>query len=134
MFQWLRIKTVMPHIRGRLLDVGCGNNKLVKKYGNGVGIDKNDPRPKDNFDTISFVASLNYMTREDLDWLGLHLESYLKKDGQVIIACRHVLQGFSKESVERAFTKSVRGVQLYLAYYRPFMFGLNGLYVFRRRI
>jgi hypothetical protein len=35
-----RIKAVLPHIHGRLLDIGCGTNDLVKSYkGEGVGID-----------------------------------------------------------------------------------------------
>ncbi|MFH1447742.1 MAG: hypothetical protein ABIG39_02670, partial [Candidatus Micrarchaeota archaeon] len=38
LYNW-RIKVVLPHIEGRLMDLGCGTNKLVKIYGNGVGID-----------------------------------------------------------------------------------------------
>jgi len=31
---------MLPHIRGRLLDIGCGTNKLVKSYmGEGIGVD-----------------------------------------------------------------------------------------------
>ena len=41
--QWLlrqRIRAVMPSIRGRLLDLGCGTNQLVGAYpGDGVGVD-----------------------------------------------------------------------------------------------
>jgi len=131
MFQWLRIKTVMPHIRGRLLDIGCGNNKLVKKYGNGIGCEKNEGVPlKNKYDTITLVASLNYMTEDEQNWWGLHFKDYLKEDGQIIITCRNVFRGFPKERVEGAFKDG----GFYLAFYRPFMFGLNGLYIFRRRV
>ena len=35
-----RTRVVLPHIRGRLLDVGCGLNELVKAYtGEGTGVD-----------------------------------------------------------------------------------------------
>lgn len=33
-----RIAKVLPMIQGRLLDVGCGFNNLVKAYGSGVGV------------------------------------------------------------------------------------------------
>lgn len=39
LMEW-RIRTVIPHIKGRLLDIGCGTNQLVKTYkGEGVGVD-----------------------------------------------------------------------------------------------
>ena len=34
-----RIKKVLPHIKGKLLDLGCGNNKLKEVYGKGIGVD-----------------------------------------------------------------------------------------------
>ena len=34
-----RIQAVLPHVNGRLLDVGCGSNQLVRHYANGVGVD-----------------------------------------------------------------------------------------------
>ena len=34
-----RVRAVLPHIRGRLLDVGCGFNRLVRNYENGIGVD-----------------------------------------------------------------------------------------------
>lgn len=35
-----RCDIVMKYCRGRLLDIGCGNNQLVRMYGQGsVGID-----------------------------------------------------------------------------------------------
>ena len=35
-----RIRAVLPRVRGRLLDIGCGTNELVRRYGNGVGVDR----------------------------------------------------------------------------------------------
>ena len=70
-----RINVVMPYIKGKLLDIGCGYNNLVKKYGNGIGVDvypwrevdlvvkKTSSLPFENssFDTITFLACLNHI-------------------------------------------------------------------------
>ena len=70
-----RVKAVLPHIRGRLLDVGCGSNRLVRHYANGVGVDVY-PWPgadvivddtavlqwkSESFDTVTIVAALNHI-------------------------------------------------------------------------
>jgi SAM-dependent methyltransferase len=70
-----RVKAVLPHIRGRLLDVGCGSNRLVRDYANGVGVDVY-PWPgadvivddtaalqwkSESFDTVTIVAALNHI-------------------------------------------------------------------------
>lgn len=66
---------VVPHVRGRLLDVGAGTNALVRQYGNGVGVDVHDwgggalviedaaalPFEDRSFDTVAFVACLNHI-------------------------------------------------------------------------
>jgi SAM-dependent methyltransferase len=70
-----RISAVLPYIQGRLLDIGAGRNTLVKRYGNGVGIDVYDwgggalivedsanlPFSDGAFDTVTLVASLNHI-------------------------------------------------------------------------
>ena len=70
-----RLKAVLPYVNGRLLDVGCGSNMLVRHYENGVGIDVH-PWPgadlivpvtatlqweSGTFDTITIVAALNHI-------------------------------------------------------------------------
>jgi SAM-dependent methyltransferase len=70
-----RIQAVLPHVNGRLLDVGCGSNQLVRHYANGVGVDVH-PWPgadvivsdtatlafeSESFDTITIVAALNHI-------------------------------------------------------------------------
>jgi SAM-dependent methyltransferase len=70
-----RVRAVLPHVTGRLLDVGCGSNRLVREYGNGIGIDVY-PWPGADlvvgdtgtlawdsgaFDTITIIAALNHI-------------------------------------------------------------------------
>jgi len=70
-----RIEMTLAHVKGRLLDIGCGNNRLVRTYGNGIGVDVYPwegvdlvvqdsaklPFPDKSFDTVSFVACLNHI-------------------------------------------------------------------------
>jgi len=70
-----RISAVLPYVQGRLLDIGAGRNKLVKRYGNGVGVDVYDwgegalivedssqlPFSDGEFDTVAFLACLNHI-------------------------------------------------------------------------
>ena len=72
-----RLSVVNNYIEGRLLDIGCGDNTLVKKYHpDGIGVDvfnyygKVDlvvkssaelPLQSESFDTITIVAALNHI-------------------------------------------------------------------------
>lgn len=96
-----RKRRVIAEYIGSALDVGCGNNKIVKDYrqkgNNGVGIDVHDfggadnifentaclPFESESFDTISFVACLNHIPNR-LDVLK-EAHRLLKADGKLII-------------------------------------------------
>ena len=71
-----RIKTVLPQVRGRLLDIGCGANELARRQGKGsVGVDvfqwgdvdlvvedtSKLPYDDASFDTCSILAALNHI-------------------------------------------------------------------------
>ena len=79
-----RIAAVLPHLRGRVLDVGCGTNDLLKTYrqaggqpraADSVGVDVFDwpgadllvgdsadlPYGDGSFDTVAIVAALNHI-------------------------------------------------------------------------
>jgi len=92
-----RIKVVRPYIKGRLLDLGCGVNKLVRQYGNGVGVDvfqfgnadiiledtSRMPFADNHFDTITMLASLNHIPNREI--VLREVWRILKFDGLIII-------------------------------------------------
>lgn len=91
-----RYDIVKRNLKGRLLDIGCGNNELVKTYGNNsVGIDVFDfggdalivqdtsdlPFEDQSFDSVSFVASLNHVIKREK--VLLEVRRILKDGGRV---------------------------------------------------
>ena len=92
-----RLNAVTPYIQGYLLDIGAGPNTLVKRYGNGIGVDVFEwgegaiivddtsklPFPDQSFDTVTIIASLNHIpNRKSV----LHeVRRVIKSDGQLII-------------------------------------------------
>lgn len=92
-----RIKTILPYIKGRLLDVGCGMNQLVRQYGNGIGVDiyqwkdidlvlentAHIPFPDKSFDTVTIIAALNHIPNRKEVLKEIH--RVLKSKGKIII-------------------------------------------------
>jgi len=70
-----RARIVRPWLKGRLLDIACGYNNLVRGHGQGVGVDVHPwqgidvrigdaarlPFPTATFDTVSIIAALNHI-------------------------------------------------------------------------
>lgn len=92
-----RLKAVLPHVSGRLLDVGCGSNRLVRHYSNGVGVDVY-PWPgadlvvgdtaalhwtSESFDTVTIVAALNHIPNRAA--VLTECRRVLKPGGRVVI-------------------------------------------------
>jgi SAM-dependent methyltransferase len=92
-----RVDAVLPHVRGRLLDVGCGSNKLVQRYTNGVGVDvfpwpgadfvvsnsaslEYEPH---SFDTITIIAALNHIPNREA--VLNECRRLLRPEGRVVI-------------------------------------------------
>jgi SAM-dependent methyltransferase len=97
----IRTGVVLKAARGKLLDIGCGMNRLVAQYrkidGDGVGVDvypwpgidlivedtSHLPYPDASFDTISFVACINHIPNR-IDVLR-EARRLLKPGGQVLL-------------------------------------------------
>lgn len=100
-----RLDAVLPHLRGRVLDIGAGPNTLIKRYGNGVGVDVYDwgggalvvddtsklPFGDGEFDTVTFIACLNHIPyrQEALK----EARRLLKSDGRLIITMINPILG-----------------------------------------
>jgi len=95
----IRCRTVLPYIKGKLLDIACGSNQLVREYyGSGIGVDilsygysdvhvlKNFGHldfDNETFDTITILAALNHIpNREEVLKEAFRI---LKKNGRIII-------------------------------------------------
>jgi SAM-dependent methyltransferase len=107
-----RIRAVLPYCKGRLLDVACGKNLLVRAYGNGIGADvhsylKMDVRcdskrlPFKNcvFDSLSLLACLNHITarKETL----AECSRVLKGDGRLLITMIPKWVGFFSHPIRK---------------------------------
>ena len=95
-FEKSRIKTTLPYLKGKVLDIGCGYNNLIKEYrGLGIGVDiyswkgveiianaSELPFKDNSFDTITFLANISHIFA--LKSLK-EANRVLKPDGRVII-------------------------------------------------
>ena len=92
-----RVKAVLPYVRGRLLDLGCGSNKLVRQYSNGVGVDVHPWPGADfivsntasldyeahSFDTVTIIAALNHIPNREA--VLRECRRLLRPDGRVVV-------------------------------------------------
>jgi SAM-dependent methyltransferase len=107
-----RVRAALPFCRGRLLDVGCGNNLLVRTYGRGFGVDIHDypqmaarcdspllPFKCGTFDTVALLACLNHMTRrrETLQ----ECRRVLRSGGRIIITMIPAWIGFFSHPIRK---------------------------------
>jgi SAM-dependent methyltransferase len=96
LYGW-RIRAVLPHLHGKVLDVGCGTNELVRKYGNGIGVDVHQfggadlivsdtsslPFQDCIFDTVSIIAALNHIPNRQEVLKECH--RLLKSGGSIVV-------------------------------------------------
>jgi SAM-dependent methyltransferase len=92
-----RLSQVLPYVHGVLLDIGCGYNNLVRRYGRGVGVDvypwpgvdvlvddcSRLPFSQNTFDTVTIVATLNHIPNRDA--VMLEVRRVLKYDGHLVV-------------------------------------------------
>jgi SAM-dependent methyltransferase len=97
LLRW-RVRTVLPHVRGRLLDIGCGSNTVARTHGQGsLGVDVHQwgdvdlvvpdtarlPYDNESFDTVSILAALNHIpNRRDVLKEAFRL---LRPGGRIIL-------------------------------------------------
>ncbi|MBI2442889.1 MAG: glycosyltransferase [Candidatus Levybacteria bacterium] len=132
-----RIHYVLPHVRGMLLDIGCGENNLVKKWGNGIGVDTYPwdgvdyvcdttklPFQNAKFDTVSFLASLNHIPKRLL--VLKEVARVLKPNGKIIITMINERVGWLCHKITWWYKhQHERGME------RGGRFGLNDTYLKR---
>jgi ubiquinone/menaquinone biosynthesis C-methylase UbiE len=120
MMRW-RIRVVLPHVRGRLLDIGCGLNFLTGCYdGESVGVDVYEwggvdlvvrdsadlGFPDKAFDTVTVVAALNHIPNR-LDALR-EAHRVLKDDGRLVITMIGPLAGRIYHALRRPWDADQR--------------------------
>lgn len=97
LLKW-RIREVLPHVKGKFLDIGCGTNEIVSSYqGDGTGVDvyswenvdiivkdtANLPFEDKKFDTASIVAALGHIPNREK--VMEEANRVLKDDGRLIV-------------------------------------------------
>jgi len=92
-----RARAVQPYVVGHLLDLACGDNRLVRRNRSGVGVDIVDypnvdvvspdlsrlPFPDHHFDTVTILAALNYF--DEPDTVLREVRRVLKPDGTLLV-------------------------------------------------
>ena len=161
-----RLGAVIPWLMGRVLDIGAGTNRLVRGYGNGVGVDVFDhggnalilpdtrclPFPDSSFDTVTFVASLNHIPERAATLAEAH--RVLRDDGRIVVTMidpilsglGHRIWWYSEDKrrgglqsgeVYGFWPREVRSLLNEAGFdligERRFVYGLNRLYVGRKR-
>jgi SAM-dependent methyltransferase len=125
-----RMRAVLREVDGRVLDIGAGDNLLVRVYGNGIGVDVYDvpggativddsrklPFEDASFDTITFIACLNHIPcREEVLREAFRL---LRPEGRVIAtmispslgAIGHAIWWYSEEKHRHTAPGEVGGI------------------------
>ena len=93
-----RHQIVEKHLKGKLLDIGCGNNLIARNYGDGIGVDVYQwdgidalvdtrclPFGSKTFDTIVFMANLNHIPEHIRTEVLQEAKRVLKDNGQFLI-------------------------------------------------
>lgn len=149
--EW-RTRAVLPYVTGRLMDLACGDNRLVGMYGSGVGVDIVSyehvnvicpdlsvlPFRDKEFDTVTILAALNYF--EDPISVLREVRRVLKHGGNLVVTFLNQRVSRLWHSVrERDITprptfsepelvKCLQAADLRIIQKKHFMFGLNTIY------
>lgn len=148
----LRFNAVLPLIRGRLLDLGCGDNRLVRAHGNGTGVDVEDfgadltltnfdslPFEDSSFDTVAIIASINYFPRPAV--VLCEGARVLRPDGRLLVTMAnagllrvwHLVRepwAFKSGYTFKAMNKLLENAGFRLQGQKRFMFGMNSVFIY----
>jgi SAM-dependent methyltransferase len=93
-----RIEACLPYCTGPLLDVGCGFNELVRRHGDGVGVDvypwpeidilcdtRRLPFRDASFDTTALLAVLNHVPPQDREAVLKEVHRVLRPAGRLLV-------------------------------------------------
>jgi SAM-dependent methyltransferase len=153
--EW-RSRAVLPYVGGNLLDLACGDNRLVRKYGAGTGVDivpyqnvdvvchdfSRLPFRDDEFDTITILAALNYF--DDPGKVLREVRRIMKPDGTLLVTFLNrqvskIWHRFRERDItprpafsEAELTSCVQSADMRIVQKRKFMFGVNVIYFIGR--
>jgi len=95
-----RHNIVANYVKGKLLDVGCGNNLLARNYSDGIGVDVYQwegidalvdtrylPFESNTFDTVTFMANLSHIPKQIRINVLEEARRVLNHNGQILITC-----------------------------------------------
>jgi len=93
-----RIEACLPYCTGPLLDVGCGFNELVRRHGDGVGVDvypwpeidilcdtRRLPFRDASFDTTALLAVLNHIPPQNREAVLKEVHRALRPAGRLLV-------------------------------------------------
>ena len=93
-----RIEACLPYCTGPLLDVGCGFNELVRRHGDGVGVDvypwpeidilcdtRRLPFRDASFDTTALLAVLNHIPPQNREAVLKEVHRVLRPAGRLLV-------------------------------------------------
>jgi SAM-dependent methyltransferase len=117
-----RIDACLPYVKGRLLDVGCGENLLVKAHGNGVGVDifpwpgvnvlcdtRRLPFQDGSFDSAALIACLNHIP--DREQVLNEVHRALKPNGRLIVTMIDPVVGYFAHKVTHVLNTDPDGCE-----------------------
>jgi SAM-dependent methyltransferase len=147
-----RARAVQPHVAGHLMDLACGDNRLVRLHRSGVGVDivkypnvdvvcpdlSRLPFRDDHFDTVAILAALNYFDHPDS--VLREVRRVLKPDGTLLVTfLNKVLSRLWHKVKEREITPRpsfdeaelttcLRAAKLRIVAKKSFMLGAKTIY------
>jgi SAM-dependent methyltransferase len=142
--EW-RTRAVLPYVTGTLMDLACGDNRLVRKYGSGTGVDiTNYHNVNVLCNDFSTLAALNYFEnpREVLS----EISRVLKPDGTLLVTFLNQDVSRLWHSVkerrstprpafnEDELTDCVKAANMRIVQKKAFMFGVNTIYFIKKQV